>query len=407
MRHIKEDMANRNIRNEFLDVFEYILDVATNRIDEERLVMDAKAINPQVVVLLICYSEILDLRFLLEAEGIFSIARFNRDICIQSKGQILTMTETQKVFLEIMTKPENITKKFIKIEGQVGCGKTLMGIEVLKMKISYYLRANKITAKVGIIKIRVIIIIYGGLSGVLETQLKLELEKEIGKQVTLTFHSMDHLEEKTLESMIEFDNFRYNIVMIDEANYDKMENYTVKNVPENVNIDYILCQKYKLFCRNSKLVSNHIQVENEQICVQLMDCQRSSQPILDLAKCIKKHSKPRDSNAPDPAIPDLPSKPSFSGPKLQWIEVSSSKAFQNYAEQNFANEKDVMMIYREIKCTEMESLCEKFNWKYCERREIHGSEAQMVILFDFPYFYYEACTRAKHQLIIVTLAGKQ
>ena len=68
--------------------------------------------------------------------------RFNRDLCIQSRGKILTMSKVQKEFLKTMAKPENITKNFVQIEGQVGSGKTLLGIELLKMKVAHYIKKS-------------------------------------------------------------------------------------------------------------------------------------------------------------------------------------------------------------------------------------------------------------------------
>ena len=128
-----------------------------------------------MIILLLCYSHTLDLKFLLEEHGIFAKARFNRDLCIQSRGQILTMTETQKEFLKTIAKHENVTKRIVKIDGQVGTGKTLMAIEVAKIKVSHYLRTKKWTAAEGIDKIRVIMILENGYSDVLKENLQNDL----------------------------------------------------------------------------------------------------------------------------------------------------------------------------------------------------------------------------------------
>ena len=130
MQAIKAEMEERNITAKFLGLHEYFKDFSTEEIDERRLVDDIKEINPTLAVMVICYSQILHLRFLLEGAGIFSEVRINRDICLLSKGQILTMSETQKKFLQTMAHPENIEKRLVRIEGQVGSGKTILGIEV-------------------------------------------------------------------------------------------------------------------------------------------------------------------------------------------------------------------------------------------------------------------------------------
>ena len=173
MQAIKSEMNERNIKAAFLGIHEYFQDESKKDIDERRLVNDIKKINPSMVVMVICYSQILELRFLLEGAGIFSELRLNRDLCLQSKGQILTMSETQKNFLQTMAQPENISKRLVQIEGQVGSGKTLLGLEVLKMKLAHYLRYYGLTAAEGKEQIRTIVI-FGkdGWCGTLKTQLE-------------------------------------------------------------------------------------------------------------------------------------------------------------------------------------------------------------------------------------------
>ena len=66
MQAIKAEMKKRNIKAKFLGIHEYFKDYSTKEIDERRLVDDIKEINPSMVVMVICYSQILCLRFLLE-----------------------------------------------------------------------------------------------------------------------------------------------------------------------------------------------------------------------------------------------------------------------------------------------------------------------------------------------------
>ena len=85
--------------------------IETKSIDELAVLTKIKKISPQMVVMVICYSQYLEFRFLLEEKGILSELRMNRDLCLTSKGKILTMNETQKEFLQNLAKPENITKR--------------------------------------------------------------------------------------------------------------------------------------------------------------------------------------------------------------------------------------------------------------------------------------------------------
>ena len=183
MKAIKLEMIERNIKAKFLGIHEYYKDETTKDINEENLVDDIKKINPSMVVMVICYSQILHLRFLLEGAGIFSEVRLNRDLCLQSKGQILTLSETQKKFLQTLSQPENIEKKLVRIEGQVGSGKTLIGIKALKMKIAHYIRKYGWNATESKDKLRVLVIFGGfGDCAELKTSVEKELLEDIGNQ---------------------------------------------------------------------------------------------------------------------------------------------------------------------------------------------------------------------------------
>ena len=54
----------------------------------------------------------------------------------------------------------------------------------------------------------------------------------------------------------------------------------------------------------------------------------------------------------------------------------------------------------------LKKLCSKMKWKYWNRNDVIGSEASVVIIYDHAYFRYESFTRAKHQLIIVTISSR-
>ena len=112
MQDIKLEMSKRKIKLKFLGIHQYFFkDESSKAIDEERLVNDIKEINASMIVMVICYSQILHLRFLLEGAGILAEVRLNREICLQSKGQIFTLSKTQKEFLQTLSQPENIEKK--------------------------------------------------------------------------------------------------------------------------------------------------------------------------------------------------------------------------------------------------------------------------------------------------------
>ena len=91
-----EDKEKRNIKFDFLEIPDFLKDQETKEIDESSLVSAIQSIDPQAVFMVICHSQILDLKFLLEGSGLFAVMRMNRDLNILSNGQILTMNEVQK-----------------------------------------------------------------------------------------------------------------------------------------------------------------------------------------------------------------------------------------------------------------------------------------------------------------------
>ena len=151
---------------------DFVNDKETYAIDEDRIVSEIRSINPQMTVMVICYSNFLDLKSLLERAGLFTTMRLNRDLNILSNGQILTMNNVQKEFIETMTHQDHVEKDVV-ITGPVGSGKTLLGLEAINIKKSHYKKKYGISSTDFKNKLRVLILIdtrYG------ENQLKRQLE---------------------------------------------------------------------------------------------------------------------------------------------------------------------------------------------------------------------------------------
>ena len=408
MQAIKGEMKKRNIKAKFLGIHEYFKDYSTKEIDERRLVDDIKEINPSMVVMVICYSQILCLRFLLEGAGIFSEVRMNRDLCLQSKGQILTMSETQKKFLQTMAHPENIKKRLVRIEGQVGSGKTMLGIEVLKMKLAHYIRFYGLTASEGRNHIRTMVI-FGkdGWSETVKSQLEEELKKDIGNQSSFEIHNIDIYNIWVLKGIIyhyeNYDQFKHTIVLIDECQAMNMKYYTSSELEDKIFIDYIHCIHYGDIGKLGNVIKERVKNETRQVSCQLLQFQRSSQQILELANYLNRHM--------GQTCFTFPTKKSFSVSVPLWIHVETQEAFVEYAKSNYSQLQDVMLIYESYESkrgsTRISKLCADLNWRYCNWDDITGSESSVVIIFDHKDFHYESFTRAKHKLIVVTIPDER
>ena len=107
---------------------------------------------------MICYSHFLDLKSLLERVGLFPTLRMNQDLNILSNGQILTMNDVQRDFIQTLTLEDHVEKDVI-VTGPVGSGKTLLGLEAINIKKSHYKKKYGINSSDCKNKIRIIILI--------------------------------------------------------------------------------------------------------------------------------------------------------------------------------------------------------------------------------------------------------
>ena len=106
---LHEDIERRGIKFKYLDILPYVIE-ESQEINVERLEPKIRSFNPQIAILMICYSQILTLKLLLEKEGLFAEMRINRDLNILSNGQILTMNDVQKEFIQTMTHDDHVEK---------------------------------------------------------------------------------------------------------------------------------------------------------------------------------------------------------------------------------------------------------------------------------------------------------
>ena len=146
---VAKDMEKRKIRFEMIDVHKYYDD--QDKLDLKGLELKLIEIDPSILVICICYSFNLDLRFALE--GIFARMRLKRDLILTTKGKQITLDPTQKDFLTQLSLEEN-QRKTVVISGPEGSGKSLLAVEATKMKISSILSQHSGDDRV---KIRVIL----------------------------------------------------------------------------------------------------------------------------------------------------------------------------------------------------------------------------------------------------------
>ena len=156
-----------------MNIPDFFFNEETKEIDEDALLSNIRSVNPRVIIIMICYSHFLDLKSLLERVGLFPALRMNQDLNILSNGQILTMNDVQKEFIQTMAHKDHVEKDVV-VTGPVGSGKTLLGLEAINIKKSHYRKKYGICSNDCQNQLRVIILI--GWTNE-ESQLKQQLEK--------------------------------------------------------------------------------------------------------------------------------------------------------------------------------------------------------------------------------------
>ena len=103
---VQKDMEEKNIRIEVLNVCNYY--DKDDKLKLEDIKEKLNEIDPSILVISICHSENLDLRFALEVEGIFARIRITRDLNLTTNGKQITLDPTQRDLLEKLAKDENL-----------------------------------------------------------------------------------------------------------------------------------------------------------------------------------------------------------------------------------------------------------------------------------------------------------
>ena len=223
----------------------------------------------------------------------------------------------------------------------------------------------------------------------------------------MEIHAQNLLEEdlkKLIVARNNFARFKKTIIMVDECNGHVMRPYKLKDLDENLSTDYIHCIQYLDLEMKSQILEEKVQVDEEKVFVTLLQRQRSSRQILEISDYLQAHVGQRK------FISDISIKKSFDDSTPKWIEVKNAKAFVKYAEEKLSEFKGDAIIIRDSRTEKLpgiSSLCKKLDWKYCRQNEIRGSEFSMVIVYDCAIFEYKSFTRAKNNLLIVTLLDKR
>ena len=200
-----------------MNVPDFFLNEETKEIKEDALVSAIRSVNPRIIIMMICYSQILDLKYLLERAGLFPALRINQDLNILSNGQILTMNDVQKEFIQNMTLEEHVEKNVV-VTGPVGSGKTLLGLEAINIKKSHYKKKHGISSSDCKNKLRVIIVIGTRREeNMLKQQLEMsESHKDCTLDIITELYPNSEKLTRTFQANENYKSFSHTLIMLDE-----------------------------------------------------------------------------------------------------------------------------------------------------------------------------------------------
>ena len=114
----REDIEKRRIAIKLINLDEFYN--GKKELNRQALKTKIISMSPSILLISVCYSEILDLRFVLEMEGIFPSLKLQGDLRLATNGKQLELDPVQTKLL--YTVARNIQKVTI-MHGPEGSGK--------------------------------------------------------------------------------------------------------------------------------------------------------------------------------------------------------------------------------------------------------------------------------------------
>ena len=421
---------------DIIDIFNFIQKESNgsnhNQIQEEEFIAKVREIAPNIIAICICYSHLSHVHLILEKAGILAQARLERDFQMVTKGRCISLDETQKHLLYEMASPETITKTVL-IQGPEGSGKSILGLEVMKMKLGHYLMEHNLTGKKIQRQNKIRIFLCGTYQGKYRVPLLLQqlradsqdiMDRCVLKLKPIKNLKMSNPEEflnsmKTMLNEEDGESYPRTIVMLDEL-IPGFITHKWQDFKGIAGTDFVISFRhtftdglfykdpiYRFSQRQREIFQDWgIFVSPNTVLCNLRQSFRSSQEVLELVYYMLKHSPLGDQLYKEKSFIHQPY--SNPGKKPLWLQVPSLEAFIDYtnANQDLKDVNDVMVIYEPDNIKDViETLrehCLENNWKICPSNAVMGSEAQIIIIYDMKSIHFEALSRAVIQLIFVT-----
>ena len=432
LREMKADWIKKKVvredQVEVLDIFGYLKQGV--EVDKSKFIAKVLKVNPGIIAICVCHSHLSQIHFILIEAGIISVQKLERDLQLATRGRCIELDETQRKLLFTVAKPKNICKTTI-IHGPEGSGKTILALEVLKMKLFHYMSKLNLhgikTRNQKVIKV----IVCGSYSGndrvpALLKQLYEEAD-DIRDFCDFQLKPINDLEikgpkefQKQLKQILDLGE-KQTIVMMDEL-FPGFTTAQWKDFEGIEKTDFVFSLRHafsdgicygrlkRLFKKQNQFHSvmeqEGVYEEEAVIMCHLRKSYRCTQKLIDLAYYLLIHSPPEDKLYKSKSFIHLPSK--LQGQTPLWLDVPSVESFIDYSNNNpeLKDTKDVLVIfdpaYDGNVIQTLRGHCIGRGWKARPSSEVMGSEASIVIIFDLPKVHFESVSRAVNHLIFIT-----
>ena len=423
----------------------------TKNLVEDSLVAYVRDLKPNLIVLSICYSQVSKIKKILEKTAVFAERRLERNIIAATNGKAIDLDKKQVELIYEVAKPENINKNVV-IQGPEGSGKTLLGIEIVKLIANNYIYNENLSPDQAQEDIRVIFsacynqpeevdLWRKQVENIVERdkmkssyEVKVEPIKARLEQTPKAYYGDDNLILELIRRNNSYGNYKKTIILIDELNpgfessdwsiFQHFKCMGVHNVQIVFNLKYDFHDMKIRMKRNENDQSDYEEINilllGNVLVGRLRKAHRCSNEIRNFVYYLLMHEFDDDDNFHkfksfnhDESSFDALKKPI-------WIDTIDADTFYTFVRRNGLNRRSLfeknpgktfVLIYDPdtVELTEekrkVKSICDSEDWKYSSKTEVVGSEFSTVIIYGLKEFHFEAFTRAINQLIIVTTAS--
>ena len=380
---------------------------------------------------------------ILEKKGLLARQRLERNLITATNGKIIELDREQVELIYQVAYPDNIDKNVV-IQGPEGSGKTLLGMEIVKLIANNRVYTQNLTPPQSKKDIRLIfsachndnqpnevnlwkkqiqkIVDRDDLKSLYEV--KVEIIGTKMEETPQAYNNENNLILELLRRNNNFGEYEKTIIMIDELNpcfetshwrvYDDFNCSGVKNVQIVFNIKYDFHDLKIRMKLNKNDAREYVDIDTqlyENVLVgRLRKAHRCSNQIRNFVYYLLMHDFDNGNLHKFKSFDH--DEPSFdSEMKPIWIDLPHWESFIASLQHNrdresqslFEKPEETVLIYDpDTIDSTVKSECDNRGWKYVSKTEAVGIEFSTVIIYGLKEFHFEAFTRAVNQLIIVT-----